>query len=78
MILSSDPKKMASVIVASSPSEGASKEAAPELDPGLESAAEELIQAFEAKDVKAFASALKDFVSMCSGMDYSEDESIEG
>jgi hypothetical protein len=77
MILSSDPKKMASVIVASSPSEGASKEA-PELDPGLESAAEELIQAFEAKDVKAFASALKDFVSMCSGMDYSEDESIEG
>lgn len=37
---------------------------APQMDPGLLSAAEEMMSAFEAKDVQGLAEALQSFLSM--------------
>lgn len=79
MILSSDPKKMAAMIMIKK-GEGEGEKllkkevdgAEPDLDPGLIAAGDEMLSALEKKDSVAFAKSLKDFVSMCGS--YSESE----
>lgn len=49
---------------------------APQMDEGLLAAAEEMITAFESKDVQSLSQALKSFIEMCGpSADSSADES---
>lgn len=73
MLMKPDKKKsMASLIIgASAPPMDGMKAAneeqieKPEMDPGLLSAADEIMAAFESKDVQGFAEGLKSFLEMC-------------
>lgn len=77
MMSGKDPKKIASMIVMKvGKPEGEGPKMQSMEDDGLMSAAEEAMAAIEKKDVKAFAEALKYFVSMC-GSDEKEYGEVE-
>jgi hypothetical protein len=88
MIMSGDKKRAVAAIIESRfPKSGdiakenssafhdRAKPKEPEMDEGLLSAAEEMIEAFKGEDAKALASSLKNFISMC---DPDEDEESDG
>lgn len=80
MMMADDKKKRVAMIVAklspAKPSQESESEETPEpddsMDMGLEAAAEDIMSSWQAKDPKAFASALKSFIQMCQ--DYPEQE----
>lgn len=87
MIMGGDKKKIASVIIerfgkpSAEKNEKAFKEMASEpemeVDEGLLSGAEEVMGAFNSKDPKRLALALKDFFYMCDEMPHEEGEHVE-
>lgn len=80
MMMASEPKKMAALILMGKKPEGEDmpKE---EMDPGLLSASEEVMASLEKKDAESFAKALKDFITICGALkeegEYSEEEPKE-
>jgi len=79
-------KKIAALIIAKKNPEGESemknapkddKDNESSYDMGLDSAAEEIIQAVEAKDAKKIKEALKSFVSMCMSEEEDSERSNE-
>lgn len=48
-----------------------------DMEPGLDSASEDILSAIDSKDPKALKSALKDFISMCSDYEESKENSSE-
>tara|TARA_R110000868_G_scaffold119214_2_gene315864 strand:+ start:358 stop:591 length:234 start_codon:yes stop_codon:yes gene_type:complete len=77
MILPTDPKKMASLIVVKKPEESPKEAPSEDVDAGLVAAMEEVIGAIEKKDAKAATVALKDFVSMCDQYEDTAESEME-
>jgi hypothetical protein len=73
MLMKPDRKNAATLIVSrnsAKPMQAAEIEGAEDMDPKV-AAAEEMMQAWESKDPRAFAEALTAFIDMCS---YAESE----
>lgn len=85
MLMKSDPKKMAAMILISKKpsydemkkSNAEAKQSVADGSEGYEVAAEDIMKAIESKDAKSLSQALQSFVSMCDAQEDTANEEVE-